>query len=259
MKKNIIQFLLGLTACISFAYFTLGAGAPNYTPPVATAGQNQGTQTNDNAAFGDVGEFRQTIIAVGGSVVSLSNNSPANVLTLALPNGDWDVEGNINFTASGATRTATNTGITITSATIPVDGSEVNSGIVTIVITELDSVSLPRKRISLTSIAQTGGTAVAATDVITFTAHGYANGQPVYFTQLTGGSGLSVNTIYYVINTATNTFKLALTSGGAAIDITTDMTSGTVTAGTLTYAVAKCLFSAGTISGYGQICGRRVR
>jgi hypothetical protein len=44
---------------------------------------------------------------------------------------------------------------------------------------------------------------------------------------LTGATGLAVDTTYYVRDVATNTFKLAATKGGAAIDITADG-SGTV-------------------------------
>ncbi len=217
-----------------------------------------GTITNDSASFGNVGEFVQTLVAVGAPV-SLSNNTAANTSSINLSTGDWDVEGNVNLSAGSATITATSAGITTTSATIPVDGSEVYSGEIITTTTEIDSIVLPRKRISITSTPKTGVTAVAATDVITSTAHGYSNGQPVYFTSLTGGAGLVINTIYFVINTATDTFKLSATSGGAAIDITTTMTDGTVKAGSIVYLVSKCVFSAGPVVSFGQINARRVR
>lgn len=68
-------------------------------------------------------------------------------------------------------------------------------------------------------------TATASTDVVTFTAHGLANGTQVYFTSIgAGAAGLAVNTRYYVRDTAANTFKVAATSGGAVIDITSDGT-----------------------------------
>lgn len=75
----------------------------------------------------------------------------------------------------------------------------------------------------------TGLTATAATDVINATAHGLANGTQITLTAIaTGTAGLSVGTTYYVVNTAANTFKVAATSGGSAIDITTDGTGITV-------------------------------
>jgi hypothetical protein len=72
-------------------------------------------------------------------------------------------------------------------------------------------------------------TGVAATDVITATSHGFSDTDQVYLSGLAGGAGLSNNTIYFVRSSTTNTFQLALTSGGAAINFTTDITAGTVT------------------------------
>jgi hypothetical protein len=80
-------------------------------------------------------------------------------------------------------------------------------------------------------------TAVASTDVITSTAHGFANGQRVFFARLTGGAGItpqsssSLGTGYYVINRTTDTFKISTSVGGSAVNITTDMSAGEVIAG----------------------------
>jgi hypothetical protein len=66
------------------------------------------------------------------------------------------------------------------------------------------------------------GTAAPATDLITITAHGLVAGDRIYFTRLAGGVGLSLNTTYYVIASGltANDFKVSLTSGGGAVDIT---------------------------------------
>lgn len=64
----------------------------------------------------------------------------------------------------------------------------------------------------------------SVTTTFTYNAHGLANGQPVVFKALTGGAGLSLNTIYYVINVATNTFQLSATVGGASVTVTTNAT-----------------------------------
>lgn len=70
----------------------------------------------------------------------------------------------------------------------------------------------------------------AGTDTITITSHGLTNGDPVQFSSTgTLPAGLSAGTTYYVINSATNTFKVSATSGGGAVDIT-DTGSGTHTA-----------------------------
>lgn len=71
-------------------------------------------------------------------------------------------------------------------------------------------------------------TGVAATDVLTSTSHGYTDTTPVVFDALAGGAPLVNGTTYYVRDSTTNTFKVAATSGGAAINVTTDITSGTI-------------------------------
>jgi hypothetical protein len=79
-------------------------------------------------------------------------------------------------------------------------------------------------------------TGVASTDVITSTAHGFANTQKVVLVDVSGGAGLTsqsqtaIGVVYYVRDAATDTFKLAATSGGSAIDFTTDIASGYVIA-----------------------------
>jgi hypothetical protein len=70
----------------------------------------------------------------------------------------------------------------------------------------------------------------AATDVITATGHIYPANQAVIFSAITGGAGLSANTVYFVRNPSGNTFQLSTTSGGAAINFTTNITAGTVIA-----------------------------
>lgn len=96
------------------------------------------------------GEVSTSLVAVG-SAVALTTATPANVTSLVLGPGNWDVEGNVNFTAVGGTQTAAQAGINTTSATLPTDGSEVYSGLQTAVITEKDSITVPRKRIVVTS------------------------------------------------------------------------------------------------------------
>lgn len=61
-------------------------------------------------------------------------------------------------------------------------------------------------------------------------AHGMSDGDRVVLFNNFGGtisSGLTEGTVYFVVNSATNTFKVSTTSGGAAVDITA-LNSGTV-------------------------------
>lgn len=68
-------------------------------------------------------------------------------------------------------------------------------------------------------------TGKADTNIITGKA--YENGTAVLFSSLAGGEGLTTST-YYVVETSSNTFKLAVSPGGTAIDFTTDITAGTI-------------------------------
>lgn len=72
-------------------------------------------------------------------------------------------------------------------------------------------------------------TVVAATDIFTITSHGLSNGDMVQVTPATATSnvtdGLNTGELYFIINASTNTFKLALTSGGSAVDVK-DATTG---------------------------------
>jgi hypothetical protein len=69
-------------------------------------------------------------------------------------------------------------------------------------------------------------TAVGTTDLITADAHGFVNTDTVVVWDLGAGSvvptGLTEGTVYFVRDVAGDTFKLALTSGGTAIDLTSD-------------------------------------
>jgi hypothetical protein len=72
-------------------------------------------------------------------------------------------------------------------------------------------------------------TGVAATDIVTTPiAHGFVLNTPVIFAALAGGAPLVAGTTYYARDITATTFKLAATVGGAAINLTTDLTAGTV-------------------------------
>lgn len=82
---------------------------------------------------------------------------------------------------------------------------------------------------SFSATTEVSATAAASTDLVAKTAHGLVAGDRVYFTALVGGSGLSLGIGYYVISSGltTDAFKVSLTSGGSAVNIATDYTSGT--------------------------------
>jgi hypothetical protein len=84
-----------------------------------------------------------------------------------------------------------------------------------------DSAGSPRRMLwgPLTSTAYA---VVASTDIFTSATHGMANGDPVQFITGQSPTGLTANTTYYVVATATNTFQLAATVGGSAVNVTAD-------------------------------------
>ena len=134
---------LGLRAS-GTAYPITTSGAVDFSGATAI----KGTTTNDAATALDIGEYVESLVAVG-SAVSLTTATPANVTSISLTAGDWDVEGNINFTEGAATVTIRTGGINSTSATLPTNGSEVENGAQTVAVTAKNSVTLPRKRFSL--------------------------------------------------------------------------------------------------------------
>lgn len=66
-----------------------------------------------------------------------------------------------------------------------------------------------------------------AGDTVTKTAHGLVNDTPISFDTIVTTTGIVINTRYFVVGAAANTFQVALTVGGAAIALTTNG-SGTV-------------------------------
>jgi hypothetical protein len=72
-------------------------------------------------------------------------------------------------------------------------------------------------------------TATASDDFIAATGHTFVNGDQIQFPALTGGAGLNTTTRYFVRDAQAGVrFKVSTTAVGAAIDITSDMTAGTV-------------------------------
>jgi hypothetical protein len=96
---------------------TLGAATATSVTFSPTTGGNVGTTTNDNASAGVVGEFVSSTIALA-SAVALSNGAAANVTSISLTAGDWDVTGNVFFNVS-TSATLNTCWVSTTSATLP--------------------------------------------------------------------------------------------------------------------------------------------
>lgn len=84
-----------------------------------------------------------------------------------------------------------------------------------------DSAGTP-KRIWYGLWSPAAATAQASGDTITKASHGLSNTQKVIFQSGYAPAGTAANTTYFVVGATTNTFQVAATSGGSALDITAD-------------------------------------
>ena len=116
------NFNLPTTAGTTGFFLTSGGGGAS---PMTWSNGSQiiGTATNDNANAGNIGELIESRVA-RGSAVSLSSNVTANVTSISLTAGDWDVWGAVGLTANGTTSfTRFDSAISTTSATFPTFGA----------------------------------------------------------------------------------------------------------------------------------------
>jgi hypothetical protein len=72
-------------------------------------------------------------------------------------------------------------------------------------------------------------TGTEATNLINDAGHAFVNGDPLRFVTITGGAGLTAGTVYFVVSAVAGvSYQLSATSGGAAVNFTTDISSGTI-------------------------------
>ena len=111
------QMLVGVTgADPAFGNTVSTLTATGTITPSSTNGI-VGTTTNDNANTGSVGEYINSTTITPG--ISLSTGTPANITSISLTAGDWDVWGHLAPSpAGGTTITQIRANISTTSATI---------------------------------------------------------------------------------------------------------------------------------------------
>ena len=72
-------------------------------------------------------------------------------------------------------------------------------------------------------------TGTESTNLINHAGHTFVNGDQVTFSALTGGAGFTVGTNYFVVSSVAGvSYQLSATTGGAAINFTTDISAGTI-------------------------------
>lgn len=113
-----------VTAAVNENYFNVvGAGLTAVGNTVSVyAGQVPGTNTNNNASAGNVGEYVSSQVLVASAVAITTTNTAQNLTSISLTAGDWDVGGSVYFPTNGATVSYYESGISSNSVTLP-DGS----------------------------------------------------------------------------------------------------------------------------------------
>ena len=85
--------------------------------PAVNAGQMPASATNDDANQWCMVEYVSSTVS-SGSAVSLSNGTSANVTSISLTAGDWDICGVVDYALTGLTATIFKSAISLTSNTL---------------------------------------------------------------------------------------------------------------------------------------------
>lgn len=195
---------------------------------IANVNSVAGNATNINSVAGGLTNINTvaTSIANVNTVATNIANIASVVAALANINSVAGGLTNINTVAgsiANVNTTATNIANVNTVATniSAINGVSALATKVEDFVTTLENVPIPSP--SATPVTFNPATAVnTGTDVITITAHGYYEGQLLYYTHGGGTAigGLTTATLYYAKTVTTNTFQLSATRGGAAINLT---------------------------------------
>ncbi len=119
----------------------------------------------------------------------------------------------------------------------------------------IDDVTAYSTAINLLAQSREGRPATAATGVFNSVAHGFVEGDSIYFSSLAGGAGeISTKTRYFVINATPDTFKISTAPSGPALDVRTDITEATaVKQPWITGAIRNCIVTGKSSGGYSRM------
>lgn len=141
-----------------------------------------GTSTNNSAGAGYVGEYISSTI-LSGSAVSLTTATPANITSISLTAGDWDVTGTVCFLGNAATTVTSLVGwISTTSATQPTapnDGAYYTDQTSRAAGSTIFRASVGQIRISLASTTTVYLSCTAAFAINTYSAFGFIGARRV--------------------------------------------------------------------------------
>lgn len=138
------------------------------------AGGLIGTPAADNAIAGAVGEYLKSIV-LPGAAVALATGIAADVTSLDLTAGDWDIYGTVAHHSSGTTNVNDlQSGISLVTATLPADPNAIQCDYLTIVVPAAPDTAdaVPAIRLSLAAPATVYLVTLAHFTVSTLTAYG---------------------------------------------------------------------------------------
>lgn len=110
------------------------------------------------------------------------------------------------------------------SSTIQMNGYNPTSGSATVtiyVLTKRSANPAAKTRVAnfTESATLSNVTFTDSTNLVTLASHGFVNGSPITFSSITTTTGITAGTVYYVKNATLDTFQLATTAGGNAINL----------------------------------------
>ncbi len=162
MKKFLQGFFL---AFFSLMIFSAGAA-------IVTGTGFFGTQTNDNAAAGYIGEY-QTATLTSASAVSMTTASAVGITSVTLGAGDWDVQGTVCYHGSGTTNISdVKQAVTAASGVISTTPGTFTYDYIGLVVTDDGCYVSPTTRMSLAASAPVYLSSVSDFTVSTETAYG---------------------------------------------------------------------------------------
>lgn len=167
--KRILAALL-LVPILALAQVTTN---PSVTGIPGTRGQLLGTNTNDSAVAGNVGEYTTSNVAATGAAITSA--SQTNITSISLTAGDWDVSGYVGYNgAAGTTCGFAVASISTTSATLGGDSQRSKAVLNNAVLSNFDNLELatPVVRLSLASTTTVYLVAYVTFGVSTMNAYG---------------------------------------------------------------------------------------
>lgn len=126
MRRLILGLVAVLLLPLASAQVTTVTGVT--ATATVTTSNVVGTTTNNSAPAGNLGEII-TATVVAGSAVNLTTATAANVTSISLTAGDWDVEGMVDFVIAATTNiNHIHGGVSDTSATLLAQTGSANVG-----------------------------------------------------------------------------------------------------------------------------------